>query len=72
MTKFTMWKKNEKEKKKKKKKKDLTIISNPHAHPRTMKKTHAKFHYNEYKTVREVVTKTCNIILTPFGPTFIY
>ena len=29
-------------------------MSNPHAHPRTMRKTHAKFQNNWYKTVREV------------------
>ena len=47
MTKFTMWKKV--------KKNNLTITSKPHAHPHTMKKTHAKFHNNRYKTVRGVV-----------------
>ena len=47
MTKFTMWKKV-------KKKKNLTITSKPHAHPHTMKKMHAKFHNNRYKTVRGV------------------
>ena len=46
MTKFTMWKKN--------KKNYLTITSKPHAHPHTMKKMHAKFHNNPYKTVRGV------------------
>ena len=50
MTKFTMWKKM----KKKKKKNDLTIISKPQAYPYTMKKSHAKFHNNRYKTVRGV------------------
>ena len=45
MTKFTIWKK---------KKNDLTIISKPHAHPHTMKKTYAKFQINRYKTVRGV------------------
>ena len=35
-------------------KNDLTIISKPHAHPHTMKKTHAKFHNDRYKTVRGV------------------
>ena len=44
MTKFTMWKKV--------KKNNLTITSKPHAHPHTMKKMHAKFHNNWYKTVR--------------------
>ena len=29
-----------------------TIMSNPHAHPHTMRKTHAKFQNNWYKTVR--------------------
>ena len=43
MTKFTMWKKRK-----------ITITSNSHAHPHTMKKTHAKFHNNWYKTVRGV------------------
>ena len=46
MTKFTMWKKW---------KNNLTITSKSHAHPHTMKKTHAKFHNNRYKTVRGVV-----------------
>ena len=32
----------------------LTIIPKPHAHPHTMKKTHAKFQNNPYKTVRGV------------------
>ena len=32
----------------------LTIISKPHAHPHTMKKTYAKFQNNRYKTVRGV------------------
>ena len=41
-------------KKKKKKKKKITITSKSHAHPHTMKKTHAKFHNNRYKTVRGV------------------
>ena len=35
-------------------KKDLTVISKPHAHPHTMKTTHAKFHNNRYKTVTGV------------------
>ena len=30
-------------------------MSNPHAHPHTMRKTHAKFENNWYKTVRGVV-----------------
>ena len=47
-TNFTMGKKS------KKKKNNLTITSKPHAHPHTMKKTHAKFHNNRYKTVRGV------------------
>ena len=32
-------------------KNDLTIISKPHAHPHTMKKTYAKFQNDQYKTV---------------------
>ena len=32
----------------------LTIIPKPHTHPHTMKKTHAKFQNNQYKTVRGV------------------
>ena len=36
------------------KKYNLTIISKPHAHPHTMKKTHAKFHNDWYKTERRV------------------
>ena len=48
MTNFTMWKKV------KKKKNNLTITSKPHAHPHTMKKMHAKFHNNRYKTIRGV------------------
>ena len=40
MTKFSMWKKN------------LAITSKPHAHPHTMKNTHAKFPNDRYKTVR--------------------
>ena len=32
----------------------LTNIPKPHAHPHTMKKTHAKFQNNQYKTVRGV------------------
>ena len=47
MTKFTMWTKV-------KKNNNLTITSKPHAHPHTMKKRHAKFHNNWYKTVRGV------------------
>ena len=35
-------------------KNDLKIISKPHAHTHTMKKTHAKFQNNRYKTVRGV------------------
>ena len=46
MTKFTMWKKSDKN--------DLTIISKPHAHPHTMKKSYAKFQNDRYKTVRGV------------------
>ena len=33
------------------KKNNLTITSKPHAHPHTMKKMHAKFHNNRYKTI---------------------
>ena len=36
-------------------KNNLTITSKSHAHPHTMKKTHAKFQNNPYKTVRGVV-----------------
>ena len=32
----------------------LTIIPKPHVHPHTMKKAHAKFQNNQYKTVRGV------------------
>ena len=35
-------------------KNDLTSIFKPHAHPHTMKKTHAKFQNDRYKTVRGV------------------
>ena len=35
-------------------KSNLTIISKPHAHPHTMKKTDAKFQNDRYKTVRGV------------------
>ena len=38
----------------KSKNKVLRIISQSHAHFHTMKKTHAKFHNNQYKTVRGV------------------
>ena len=34
--------------------KNLTIISKPHAHFHTMKKSYAKFQYDRYKTVRGV------------------
>ena len=47
------------EKSEKKKKNDFTIISKPHAHPHTMKKMHAKFHNNSYKTVRGVALTRC-------------
>ena len=46
MTKFTMWKNVNKN--------NLTITPKPHVHPQTMKKMHAKFHNNQYKTVRGV------------------
>ena len=32
----------------------LAILPKPYAHPHTMKKTHAKFQNNQYKTVRGV------------------
>ena len=32
----------------------ITCITKPHAHPHTMKKTHAKFQNDRYKTVRGV------------------
>ena len=47
MAKFTMWEKMTK-------KNHLTIISKPHAHSNTLKKTHAKFQNDGYKTVRGV------------------
>ena len=34
---------------------DPTIMSKPYAHPHIMRKTHAKFQNNWYKTVRGVV-----------------
>ena len=43
MTKFTVEKVT---------KNDLTIISETYEHPHTMKKTHAKFQNDWYKTVR--------------------
>ena len=52
MTKFTMWKKNEKK-----------ITSKPHTHPHTMKKMQAKFHNNRYKTVSGVaLTRDTNCL----------
>ena len=45
MTKFTMLKKL---------KNDLTIISKAHAHPNTMKRTHAKIQNDRYKILRGV------------------
>ena len=39
-------------------KNNLTIISKPHAHPHTMKKTYLKFQNDRYKTVRgDVLTR---------------
>ena len=35
-------------------KNNLTIVPKPHAHPHTLKKTHAKFKNAQYKTVRGV------------------
>ena len=35
----------------------LTIIFKSNSHPHTMKKKHAKFHNNQYKTVRVVLTR---------------
>ena len=35
-------------------KNNLTLISKPHAHPHTMKKTPAKIQNDQYKTVRGV------------------
>ena len=55
MAKFTMWKKV-------KKKNDLIITSKPHVHPHTMKKTHAKFHNNQHKTVRGALTRGSNCL----------
>ena len=40
-------------------KNDLTIISKSHAHPHTIKKTHAKFQNHWYKTVRGVALARC-------------
>ena len=37
-----------------KREKNLKITSKPHAYPHIMKKIHAKFHNNRYKTVRGV------------------
>ena len=37
---------------------NTTIMCNPHAHPHTMKKTHAKFQNNWYKTVKGVAFTT--------------
>ena len=37
---------------------DPTIMSKPYAHPHTMRKTHAKFQNNWYKTVRGVALTT--------------
>ena len=46
------------------KKKDLTT----HAHPHTMKKTHAKFQNNRYKTVRGVaLTRGTNCLYIKGG-----
>ena len=45
------------------KRSNLTITSKPHAHPHTMKKMHAKFHNNRYKTVRVALTR---------GTTYLY
>ena len=39
-------------------KNNLRIISKEHAHLHTMKKTHAKFQNDQYKTVRGVALKT--------------
>ena len=44
------------------KKNNLTITSKSHAHPQTMKKTHAKFHNNWYKTVRGVALTSGTIV----------
>ena len=56
MSKFTMSKKVIK-------KNDLTIISKPHAQPHTLKKMHALFHNNPYKTVRGVaLTRGTNFL----------
>ena len=44
-------------------KNDLTFISKPHADPPTMKKTHAKFQNDQYKTVRGVTLTVYMYIL---------
>ena len=52
-------------------KNDLTIISKPHAHPHTMKKTYAKFQNDRYKTVRGVALTrgfVCVEVLRPSQP----
>ena len=36
---------------------DLTIISKPHAHPRTMKKAHAKFKNDRTKNYLTIISK---------------
>ena len=44
-------------------KNDLTIISIPHTHPHTIRKTHAKFQNDRYKTVRSVAFKRGTLCL---------
>ena len=61
MTKFTMPKKVTKI--------NPTTMSNPHAHPHTMRKTHAKFQNNWYKTVRGVALTRDTLCLYNQGET---
>ena len=60
MTKFTKLKKMT-TKNKKKKQTNLTIISKPHAHPHTMKKTPAKFQKDWYKCKRSCAHRTPSV-----------
>ena len=53
--KLTMWKRSEKI--------YLTFIFKPHAYPHAMKKTHAKFHNNRYKTKRSCAHKRYQLFM---------